>query len=155
MLRRIQRPPAVALSALVLCMVASACDDDGEDSSDATTDAATTGNDTTAATTMATSDSGEAGTGRCAMDQAVLMCGQTECAFEPTDVDCSAACANIAAVCAANACDEQCSGLESDAALCGVACEASKGLNCSNVVFGCYGSNDSCSDVGTCVQANL
>ncbi|MBV1862167.1 MAG: hypothetical protein KUG77_27360, partial [Nannocystaceae bacterium] len=88
-------------------------------------------------------------------DQAILMCGQTECAFEPTEVDCAVACANIAAVCAANACDEQCTGVESDATLCGAACEGTKGLNCSNVVFGCYAANNSCEDVGSCAEANI
>lgn len=74
-----------------------------------------------------------------------------ECAFEPpSDVDCSAACANIAAICNSG-CTDQCTGLNQDQGLCGTACEATKNLRCSNLVFGCYADNNTCNSVGSCV----
>ncbi|MEM6993261.1 MAG: hypothetical protein AAF721_22300 [Myxococcota bacterium] len=105
--------------------------------------------------TGTSADDGMAMGGVCSMEQAAMSCDQTECVFMPADVDCAAACGNIATVCAANDCDEQCTGMESDAAMCMAACEGTKGLACSNLTFGCYADNGTCDAVGMCVDANL
>ena len=126
-----------------------------DDAATTETPDATTGADDTTDPPDTTDDSGAAGEGRCAADMAILSCDAAECAFEVAEVDCAAACANIATLCANNSCDAQCTGLESDPALCSAACEGTKGLMCSNVVFGCYTSNSGCDDVGNCVEANL
>ena len=137
------------LLCLSTALALGACDDESDDNSDPTTTAADGGD------APADGGDGAPASGVCAADQAAMMSGTVECVFEPADVDCAAACANIAAVCADNACDENCTGLESDMTLCSAACEGTKGLACSNLTFGCYASNSACNDVGACVDANL
>ncbi len=149
--------PKRLLSCLLLSCALAACDSDDSDTGDdgmngSGGQADATGSDPTGDTNDDTA--GTPAEGRCAPDMAILTCDAGECAFDPAEVDCAAACANIAALCANNDCDAQCSGLESDASLCSAACEGTKNLLCSNVVFGCYTSNSSCDDVGTCVDAN-
>lgn len=146
------RSPLAYLASVALLATSAllgACD--GDDSED---DATTMEPSTATPTAPTGDDSGGAADGRCAPDNAALMCAETDCAFEVAEVDCAAACANIATLCANNECDAQCNGLESDPTLCGAACEGTKGLSCSNVVFGCYTSNMGCDDVGSCVDAN-
>jgi hypothetical protein len=92
--------------------------------------------------------------GECGAAFAGMAC-DPDCSFDPTGIDCNAACTNVATVCANNECDEQCTGVNQDVAQCTIACEATKGMYCSNVVFGCYAQNDECTAVGTCVNANL
>lgn len=150
---RIPRVCALPVFATLLLPVV-ACDLDIPDPDDsATTDATTMpmpGSDD-----GADADSGLAGQGRCAPDVAALSCDQTDCAFEITEIDCATACANVAALCADNDCDAQCSGLNQDVALCTAACEGTKNMSCSNVTFGCYTMDGTCDGVGTCVDANL
>ncbi|MCR9165766.1 MAG: hypothetical protein ACE37F_07790 [Nannocystaceae bacterium] len=141
--------PRRFLACLLLSSAPVACDSDESD----------TGEDTMNGsggqmTTDPTGDSGSPDEGRCAPDMAIVTCDAGDCAFDPAEVDCAAACANIAALCASNECDAQCSGLESDASTCAAACEGTKNLMCSNVVFGCYTSNSGCDDVGACVDVN-
>lgn len=140
------------LCSLMLSTAVVGCDsDDSEPSDEMTSAGGTTTTDPPSTTADPTASEGE---GRCAMDMAVLTCEQGDCAFEAAEVECAAACANIAAVCASDACGEECTGLESEATLCTAACEGSKNLLCSNVVFGCYATNSTCNDVGTCVETN-
>ncbi len=149
--------PKRLLSCLLLSSALVACDSDDSDTGDETMDSSG-GQMTSDPTGDPTDDpetTGSAAEGRCAPDMAIVTCDAGDCAFDPTEVDCAAACANIAALCANNECDAQCSGLESDATLCSAACEGTKNLMCSNVVFGCYTSNSGCDDVGNCVDANL
>ena len=140
------------LSCLLLSCTLAACDtDDGDTGDEMTTMNASSGE---APTTADPETTGDAGEGRCSMDMAILTCDAADCAFDPTEVDCAAACSNIASLCASNDCDAQCTGLESDPTLCTAACEGTKNLMCSNVVFGCYTSNSTCTEVGTCVDTN-
>ena len=101
-------------------------------------------------------DAGDAGSDDdvCSMENAAKSCDEIDCIFAPTDVDCNLACMNIAAVCDANACDENCTGLESDAMLCMAACEGTKAMSCSNLTFGCYADNVTCDAVGECFNSN-
>ena len=151
--------PKRLLSCLLLSSALVACDSDDSDTGDDGMNGS--GGQMTTDPTGDTNDDptddagGTPAEGRCSPDMAILTCDAGDCAFDPAEVDCAAACANIAALCANNDCDAQCSGLESDAALCSAACEGTKNLMCSNVVFGCYTSNSSCDDVGSCVDANM
>ncbi len=93
---------------------------------------------------------GSNGGGLCDPDSATNAC-TGQCAFEPpSDINCTTACQNVAAICA-DGCADGCSGLESDPALCGAACEGTRNLQCTNLVFGCFSQNDTCDGVGTCV----
>lgn len=139
------------------------CDDEepGDSETGAQTDSASASDSADSADsndsneqTASDGDSMSGDAGRCAQDQAILSCDQADCAFEPADIDCAMACANVATLCASNDCDAQCMGMSDDPTLCGAACEASKGLNCSNVVFGCYAMDATCDGVGGCVDAN-
>jgi hypothetical protein len=105
------------------------------------------------------SDGGGAGNGGTGGTPTGGLCDQAtavnpctgQCAFEPpSDINCTTACQNIATVCASG-CTDQCTGLESDPTRCGAACEGVKGLQCTNLVFGCYGENNTCDGVGNCV----
>ena len=139
------------LSSLLLTCTLAACDSE-DDPSDEMMESSSGQAPTT--DPSGSDPTGADDQGRCAPDMAVLSCDAADCAFEVAEIDCATACANIAAVCDANACAEQCTGMESDPTLCGAACEGTKALMCSNVVFGCYATNNSCNDVGNCVEAN-
>ena len=151
--------PRLSPLLLVAALSLTGCDEDDptpDDAAGTTTTDPAPATDTAPATDDGGGDSsGAAGQGRCAPDQAVMTCDMTDCAFDPTTVDCAAACANIATLCAGNDCDAQCTGLESDMTLCMAGCEGTKSLACSNVVFGCYAMDSTCDGVGGCVDANL
>ena len=94
-------------------------------------------------------DDGGGGVELC-MDNPAEACAG-ECAFEPpADVNCSNACANIDTVCGSG-CAGQCEGVQ-PGATCIAACEGTKALRCTNLVFGCYATNDTCNSVGNCVN---
>ncbi len=143
------RPKLLRLDLLVclaLGLSASACDggdgDESESESTTTTTTSTTGDNACNDPMVAT-----------------MECG-SDCSFDPTTVDCMAACQNIADKCSDSACSasESCVGQNQDVATCAVACEATKGMTCTNIVFGCWdsqGATDNCEDVGVCVDAEI
>jgi hypothetical protein len=108
--------------------------------------------DTTAA------DTTTGGEGPCGdPTMAAAPCG-ADCAFDPTTLDCMAACQNVADQCATTECSasDSCVGQNQDVALCVAACEGSKALTCPNIVLGCWATAGAmnCEDVGVCVQDN-
>jgi hypothetical protein len=146
----------IALSALLvglsipLALSFGACGGDDDDDDDATT---TTGTPTATTTTGTTTGTGgSTGGGLCDPAVAATPCGAA-CAFDPATIDCTTACSNVASICSNNDCDAQCTGMEQDPTTCGAACEGTKTLSCTNLVFGCYATNTTCTDVGTCVDA--
>ncbi|MBW2526593.1 MAG: hypothetical protein JRI23_20595 [Deltaproteobacteria bacterium] len=145
----------IALSALMiglsipLALSVGACGGDDDDDDDATTTA--TGTDTNTNTNTGSGGSISSG-GLCDGTNAAQPCG-TNCPFDPATLDCAAACTNVAAICSNNDCDAQCTGMEQDPTTCQAACNGTKTLNCTNLVFGCYATNTTCAGVGTCVDA--
>jgi hypothetical protein len=134
---------------LTLGTALPACDGDSGDGD---------GGDESSSSTTAANDTGaDTGAGPDACDESVAaMACDPNCAFDPAAVNCMNACQNIADQCASDACSasDSCVGLNQDVALCATACEASKNLSCTNVVFGCWDSAgaNNCEDVGTCVN---
>ncbi len=96
-------------------------------------------------------DATSPGDGTCT-DSAGMSCGD-ECSFDPGEIDCTAACENIAEKCAAAECDSACTGLNQDVQACVAACDATKGLSCVNESFGCWATETTCDGVGACFQA--
>ena len=135
---------ALLLGSMALAAAAAVgCDDGGDDDDDSSSSSPSTSTSTSSG-----------GTGHCAADVAATTCS-TDCAFDPATIDCTTACANVATACGAGGCTDQCTGMESDPQLCSAACEGTKAMHCSNVVFGCYAQSDDCDTVGNCVNDNM
>ncbi|MBW2459908.1 MAG: hypothetical protein JRI68_35790 [Deltaproteobacteria bacterium] len=143
---------SLALTAAVGCDDSG--DDDDDDGAGGSTSSSSSTSGTTSTSSTSSSGSSSGGTGHCASDVAATMCSG-DCAFDPTSIDCTTACANIASVCGAGGCTDQCTGMESDPTLCSAGCEGTKNMHCTNLVFGCYASSDDCNTVGNCVQDNM
>lgn len=154
----------IALPALLLglsipfVLNLGACGGDDDDDDDGTTTASGTATATTtgtgSGTATGTGGTGGGGSGLCDGTNATQPCAP-DCVFDPASIDCTTACANVASICANNDCDAQCTGMEQDPTLCAAGCEGTKTLNCTNLVFGCYATNTTCTDVGTCVDEHL
>ncbi|MDD9937724.1 MAG: hypothetical protein OXT09_29200, partial [Myxococcales bacterium] len=77
---------------------------------------------------------------------------EEDCTFTPTDIDCLAACANMAVICDGDGgdCSAECDGQILDPDDCFDACMGARILFCGNEAFGCFEANESCAEVSTC-----
>ena len=95
---------------------------------------------------------GDAASHPCAESADLVYCeGDSNCAFDPAAIDCTAGCQNLG-----KACGEGCGALPGCASFtqdnCETGCNFAKNQACSNVTFGCYTTSDSCEGIVACVS---
>ena len=87
----------------------------------------------------------------CSAAEWTQQCG-SNCPFEPSEVDCAAACMNLSVVCGSGC--PACMGMNLDRATCMAGCAQYRGVTCFNRLLGCFVTNTTCESESSCANAN-
>lgn len=89
----------------------------------------------------------------CAEGAGLVICeGDSNCAYDPATIDCTAGCTNLGQACSGGCSLPGCTDYSQSN--CETGCNFAKNQACSNITFGCMTESDSCATITSCIASH-